>query len=301
MAFHPGVRVKSLLTGGNSFVSNAIGPALLAAGQELTICIRPGQPAPEWAKGAGAAATIAHADLAGGGDLTGLVADHEVIIHTAGRLENPEVLASALRRENLATTEALIAASLATGRPKIIHFSSLSVYGVIEAEIVDEDTPSREPTAYGTSKRSAERALARVGAKIASVSLRLPGIIGPFAHENWLSRCRATLRAGAPFLVTNPNFLFNNVCHTKDLADFIVALCDREWSGAHAFPVGAGTPMTISEIVEVMRRSLGSSSRIDIVETGLAPFSISSALAIQSFGYQPRPVREIIQRFVLDP
>ena len=300
-AFHRGGKVKSLLTGGNSFVSRAIGPALLAAGQALTICIRPGQAAPEWAKGVGPAATIAPVDLAEGGDLKGLVGDHDVIIHAAGRLENPATPASAFQRDNVATTEALIAAALATGRPKIIHFSSLSVHGMIDAEIVDENTPSREPTAYGASKQLAEQALARVGAKIASVSLRLPGIIGPFVNENWLTRCRATLRAGGPLSVANPDFLFNNVVYSEDLAGFIVALCDREWSGAHAFPIGAGTPMAVLEMVEAMRRSLGSSSRIDITETSRAPFSISSALAIQSFGYQPRPVREIIQRFALDP
>ena len=162
VAFHRGGRVKSLLTGGNAFVSRSIGPALLAAGQVLTVCIRPGQPAPEWAKET--AATIAHVDLAGGSDLTGLVGDHEVIIHAAGRVEQRLGPASAFWRDNTTTTEALIAASLAAGRPKIIHFSSLSAYGVIDAEIVDENTPFREPTDYGASKRAAEQALARVGA-----------------------------------------------------------------------------------------------------------------------------------------
>jgi nucleoside-diphosphate-sugar epimerase len=123
-------------------------------------------------------------------ELTELVGDHEVFIYTAGRLENRESPASAFRRDNISTTEALIAASLATGRSKIIHFSSVSVHGVIDAKTVDEDTPSREPTAYGASKRLPERALARACAKNVSVSFPLPRIISPFAHENWLARCQ---------------------------------------------------------------------------------------------------------------
>lgn len=239
-------------------------------------------------------------DLAGDDGLESLVAGHDMVIHAAGRVENPRHSAAVFERDNARAAEALIAAALASGCRRLINLSSLSVYGSIDTPVVDELTPSSRPSFYGASKLVAEAALRAHASKLHSISLRLPGIVGPRAHGNWLSRCRATLRSGAALDIANPEFQFNNVVHVEGLAAFIAALCGREWEGSWAFPIGAGIPMSILDLVSAMRTALGSTSQINVTSDDRRPFAISSDLAIREFRYHPMSVREIIQRFVAD-
>lgn len=294
------IDLKCLLTGGNAFVSRAIGPALVAAGHELTVCTRPGRPVPAWVDAAPDAIETRAVDLAADEGLADLMAGHRLIIHPAGRVEDLAAPGSVFERDNTAATQALIDAAIETGCAGMINFSSLSIHGEIGVRVVDAATPSSNPTPYGASKLAAEDALRQAAPRLPSISLRLPGILGPNAHGNWLARSRAALRAGDPVTITNPDFPFNNSVHVDDLADFIVALCARVWSGFHAFPIAAGAPLTVLDLMERLKAATGSSSRITVRDTKQHAFSISSETAIRDFGYKPASMAEIIDRFASD-
>ncbi len=256
---------------------------------------------PDWVASKTGSIDLRFVDLAQPGGIADLAGDQDVIIHTAGKLEDPAIPAWVFERDNVRATEALIDGALAGGCRRIINFSTLSVYGTIDVPVVDETTPSVRPTDYGASKVAAEVALRRAAPELSSISLRLPGIVGSHAHSNWLSRCRAAFLAGDPVAITNPGFRFNNVVHAEDLSAFIVALCSRGWSGAWAFPIGAGEPMPVLAMMERMKVATGSISPLTIVESDRQPFSISSQRAIREFGYRPVDVSEIIDRFAAEP
>jgi nucleoside-diphosphate-sugar epimerase len=293
--------VRSLLTGGGGFAARAIGPALVAAGHDLAICLRPGRAAPEWTSGLAGRVTVHWVDLAGEEGLEAVFADRDIIIHAAGSLEDPGAPADVFDRNNTRVTKALISGALATGCPRFINFSSVSIHGSIDVDLVDAGTPSSAPSFYGASKIACENALHDVAARLASISLRPPGIVGPNAHGNWLSRCRTALRADAPVSIANPDFQFNNVVHADDLAAFIIDLCRQNWVGARAIPIGAGAPMSIRSMISMMKERIGSSSRIDVMTNGQRPFAISSDAAVRDFGYRPAPVATIINRFAGEP
>jgi nucleoside-diphosphate-sugar epimerase len=239
-------------------------------------------------------------DLGRDEGLRDIVDDQDIIIHAAGRNEGPLTSTPELARDNVRASDALVGAAIATGCRRIINFSSMSVYGLVNTSLVDEMTPSIGPTHYGASKLSTEKTLRHAAPLLDSISLRSPGIVGPGAHGNWLLRCRATLRSGASLEIANPHFQFNNVIHVVDLAAFIVALCDQDWSGTWTFPIGAGAPMSVLDLVTEMKVVMESTSSISIKNDSRAPFAISSDLAIREFGYLPVSVREIIHRFAVD-
>ena len=54
----------------------------------------------------------------------------------------------------------------------------------------------------------------------ARVSIRLPGVVGPGSHDNFLSDTMTRLVAGETAVVRNPDALFNNVVHVDDFACF---------------------------------------------------------------------------------
>ena len=151
------------------------------------------------------------------------------------------------------------------------------------------------------SKRWAELLLADAADDVASVSLRLPGIVGPGAHGNWLARCRRTLRDGGVLRAANPGFGFNNTIHVDDLARFVARLCRHPVMGAGAVPIAAGKPMRIDAILEAMKHAIGSASPLEFIESGGLPFSISSARATADFGYRAASVASVIERFASDP
>lgn len=293
--------MKCLLTGGTAFVSKTLGPALAAAGHELTVCLRPGRPVPSWVDANPAVIATRTVNLTSDAGLSDLVAGHALIVHVAARVEDPTVPRSAFERDNTLVTRALIDAAVATGCAGMINFSSMSVYGEISASVADAATPSTNPTAYGASKLAGEQALRRASSELPSISLRLPGIVGPNAHGNWLVRSRAALRAGAPVTLNNPGFPFNNAVHVADLADFVVALCARKWSGFHAFPIGAGDPLTVLSVMERLKAATGSPSPITVSDAERPAYSISSETAIQEFGYKPASMASIIDRFASEP
>jgi UDP-glucose 4-epimerase len=249
--------------------------------------------------------TVHWADLVGEEGLEPILVDRDIIIHAAGSvaqaLEDPRAPADVFERNNIRVTRALISGALATGCPRFINFSSLAIYGSIDVDLVEVGTPSSSPSFYGASKIASENALHDVAARLASISLRIPGIVGPNAHGNWLSRCRAALRAGAPVSIANPGFKFNNVVHVDDLAAFIIDLCRQNWAGSRAIPIGAGMPMSIKKMIWMMKEQVGSSSRIDVNTNGQRPFAISSDAAVRGFGYRPAPVATIISRFAGEP
>ena len=202
-------------------------------------------------------------------------------------------------RDNFESTRNLLSLANALGTRKFIHFSSISVHGSVRNSEIDETTTAIEPTPYGLSKRLAEKCLAGQGL-IPAVSIRLPGIVGPDAHKNWLSRCRTDLRANKPVKISNPDFPFNNVVHSGDLAVFVLSLLQQDWSNFHAFPIAASSPMTIAAVIERMKSGCASSSEIAIVNGKRTPFSISTAYAEKNFGYSPATVDSIVSRFCAD-
>jgi nucleoside-diphosphate-sugar epimerase len=282
-----------LMTGGGSFVGALIGPRLLAAGWRVSTIVR-GRPA-AWAEDAAGASTI-QADLAAPGLAARLPARIDAVVHVAGRVEDAAAPEAAFQRDNVAATAALAAWAVSAGARRFVFCSSISVHGTVNVARIDETTGSEDPTPYGRSKRDCESLLAAL-AGLPSISLRLPGVVGPGAHGNWLCRLADALRRGDPVNVSNPDFAFDNTLHADDLAGFVGDLLDRDWAGAHAFPIAAGVPMRVADMVALMRDLTGSASPVTVVP-GRAPFSIDSGYAAARFGYRPAAVRDIVTRFL---
>lgn len=294
-------RLRVILTGARSFAAKALGPALLAEGAEIWPIVRALPLTVAWAPPGSPGLNVVAGDLADPLTWRGVPADVDAIIHLASRVENPATPASAFLRDNVDTVRALIGHAKSGRIGRVINFSSMSVHGRITDPVVDASTGSHDPTAYGQSKRWAELLLAEAARDVASVSLRLPGIVGPDAHGNWLARCRRTFRANTVLRATNPNFSFNNAVHVEDLARFVVSLCRREIDGASAVPIAAAEPIRIDAMLALLASAIGSTARVEFSETDRRPFAISSEQAVAEFGYEPASVTNVIERFAREP
>lgn len=238
---------------------------------------------------------LVRADLIDAGKLAG---PFDAIVHTAATSPAPGVDVATLVRDNIDASFALIGAARRWGAGRFIFFSSLSYYGRIEQDVVDEATPVHDPDAYGASKLIVEQQLAELAGTFSSLALRLPGIVGRGAHRHWLASVASRLRAGQPIRAFHLDRPFNNAAHIDDIAALVLTVLAREpWGGFDAAVLGAAGSLTVRESIERLALALGVSAKIEEIAPTNTSFTLSSAHAIARFGYQPSEIGALIDRY----
>ncbi|MGW1419312.1 NAD-dependent epimerase/dehydratase family protein [Bradyrhizobium manausense] len=286
--------MRVLVTGVSGFSGSTVARRLASGGHDVVGTYRRDTDFLAPLRG-GARLELLRIDLA---DASKLAGPFDAIVHIAATSPAPGVDVATLVRDNIDASFALIKAAGRWGVGRFIFFSSLSYYGRIEHDVVDEATPVRDPDAYGASKLIAEQRLAELSAEFSSLALRLPGIVGPGAHRNWLAGVASRLRAGEPIHAFHLDRLYNNAAHIDDIAALVHAVLTCEpWGGFDAAVLGAAGSLTVREIIERLARALGASAKIEEIAPANTSFTLSSAHAIARYGYQPSEIGALIDRY----
>jgi nucleoside-diphosphate-sugar epimerase len=289
--------MRVLVTGAGGFSGAAVVLGLLARGHRVTAVVRSGRGRlPEGAGRLGDLEVIT-------GDLsTDLVlpAKIDAIVHAAGRSPGPGVNTDDLARDNVRATTRLVGHARESGVRKFVLFSSLSVYGRIEASVVDETTAVRDPDIYGQAKRQAEELVARKENGFCTLALRLPGIIGRGSVRNWLTNVLAAAREGHDITVFNPRTPFNNAVHVADLTRFIAHWLERDWTGADAVTLGAAGEIAVGDAVQLLVDAFGGRSRIRPELSPMPGFVVSSVRASERYGYEAMDIKAMLLQFAAE-
>lgn len=215
-------------------------------------------------------------------------------------------------RNNVVGTLNLLQAMREALVSKLVFSSTAAVFGMPEADLIDESHPTRPINPYGASKLMVERILADAAHAygLRSVALRYfnaagadpQGDIGE-AHEPEThlipNVLRAALNPGDGLKVfggdyaTRDGTCVRDYIHVSDLASAHLAAIDflSDHQGAHVFNLGNGRGFSVLEVIEAARRITG----IDVPferaprRAGDPPVLIAaSARARQQLGWQPR-------------
>jgi nucleoside-diphosphate-sugar epimerase len=285
--------VRVLVTGAGGFVGRHLAVSLARNGHDVTALLRRMQPS---ALDQQAGVNIACADL-GQAEIP-LAGPFDALVHCAAAIPSAVPDDFELTRINIEGARHVFEHALQAGAATIIFCSSMAVYGCIDKEVVDPDTPVQDATAYGRSKLICEHLLAdlsRAHPKLCAVSLRLPGVVGPGSHHNFLSDTMARLIAGQDVIVRNADAPFNNVVHIDDLADFVATLLRSLPVGHRAMTIGAKHSLPIRAVVGILEAAAGRPGAARY-EGGGGSFLISNEAA-KSLGYRPASVRDSVRRF----
>lgn len=236
---------------------------------------------------------VFYQDLAGDFSLEEPV---DAIVHAAAQSPSGGAIEEDYVSSNVKAMRNLIKYALRHKVRKFINLSSISVYGEVSDDILTEDTPISNPDIYGITKYEAERLLGKESEKVPSVSLRLPGIVGRGARSCWVARTAAKMKKGEDISIYNPDSLFNNMVHLKDLESFITHLINSEWGGASAVNLGCNDPVTIRELAENLKSCLNSYSKIRVKKSIRSSFTISCDRACK-IGYEPRKLWDILYEY----
>lgn len=231
-------------------------------------------------------------DLAESIDLDG---DFDMIVHCAGSLPYKETDFRKFKRNNIDTMEQLIRFAVRKGIRRFIYLSTIGVYGEFREEIITEESDRINPDAYGLTKYVAE-CLLRAESSIESISLRMPGIIGPGSRGVWLTNTVEKFRRGEDVIIYSPEFKTRNFVWVEDLARFVGQLINMDQWQYNVVNLACDECVSVREIVDEIKKITGSSSKIVVEKAPRRPFCLNIRRA-KNMGYQSLSPKEIIYHF----
>lgn len=292
--------MRVLVTGAGGFSGTNIVGALLAASHEVVaIASRSGKDRLQLDPETMPNLTVLFGDLAEGMVLPG---DVEAVVHTAAVSPGPGVQATAADfiRNNAEATRRLVLWARGIGVTRFIYFSSLSVFGRISGPVLDESAPRVDPDAYGVSKWLGEVVLCEQGDAMASLSLRLPGVVGPGAVRNWLASMAVAAKGGREIAYFHGDADYNNAVHIDDLCRLVTGVLCRGLSGHDVVTLGAAGAMKVRDMVTSMAVGLGGRSSLRELPAPRPSFTVSIARARKLYDYQPLAMSDMVARFIAE-
>jgi nucleoside-diphosphate-sugar epimerase len=167
---------RVVVTGAGGFIGGRLVEALAAAGLELTAVVRDYGRAARLGR---LGVKLVRADLRDPQAVRALLDDAELVFHCAYGWRPDQELE---RAENLAASLNVGLEARRLDRVRLVHVSTMAVYGHDLPPIVDEDTPPRPGTPYGATKLEIERELAALaaGGAIDLRVVRATKVFGPY-------------------------------------------------------------------------------------------------------------------------
>ncbi|MEM8811409.1 MAG: NAD(P)-dependent oxidoreductase [Pseudomonadota bacterium] len=285
--------MRVLVTGAGGFAGGHMARRLAEAGHHVLALTRRSPVEAPRDPGAAGRVDVVHADLA---DPASLPGGYDAVVHTAATSIWHGISVDQMITDNVTATQHLIRHALKVRARSFVFFSSLSAFGNVSVDRLDEAVPTVDPDAYGATKLLGEQALADVADRLPSLSIRLPAVIGRGSKRNWPSEVLRKLRAGEDLNFFNPDTPFNNVVHEADLASLVATGIRGDLAEANMVVVGSSGETTSGQVVSRIAEATGSKSTIKSQIEERHAFLIDFSLATRLFGFHPMPVLSAIER-----
>jgi len=161
---------------------------------------------------------------------------------------------------NVGGTATVLAAARDAGVTKVVHTSSSAVYGIPDANPVNEGSPARPLEAYGRAKLRAELLCREAAAGGLDVTIVRPRTILGHGRLGIFAVLFEWVADGAPVFVLGRGDNRYQFVHAEDLADGIVRASQRP--GPTTYNVGAAEFGTMRETLEALVAHASTGSRV---------------------------------------
>ena len=241
-----------LVTGACGFVGGHLVRRLCGEGRQVRGLVRPGARHSLGETGA----TLIEADINDAVALADAAAGCASVFHLAAVTPAPGLPDKAYRQVNVEGTRTMLAVCRSSGVRRLVHSSTVGVYGRIRHVPATERSPTDPSGPYRASKLEGERLVREAAARgeAPAVIVRLTDLMGPGA-TSWLGLARAL--AGGGFRLVGGGRNRNQITFVSDAVEGLVnAALAPEVEGETFLIAGEEAP-TVAHIVEVVRRALG--------------------------------------------
>jgi len=281
-------RSRVLVTGGAGFIGRRVVRALVAEGHEVTVADLRAFPDTEVRSVVG--------DLCDPeGPARAVQPGTDVIIHLAAITS---VLASvqdpvATHLLNVDATARLLETARENEVGTFIFASTNAVVGAGSGpgEVITERSVLRPLTPYGATKASAEMLIGSYANcyGITGAALRFSNVYGPGMAEkdSFIPRLMRAARDDEGVQVRGDGSMLRDVVHVDDIVQGIFTA----WRAGHTGPLilGAGTSVSVNDMVETARRVTGAAIPAERVPVGSGemPAVVLDISAAKALGYAP--------------
>ncbi|MDO8427760.1 MAG: NAD(P)-dependent oxidoreductase [Candidatus Diapherotrites archaeon] len=193
-------------------------------------------------------------DLSNGKDITKLqdclpaCKDMQIVVHCAATLDEDN---SKLFEINVQGTKNIFEASVKNKVERVIHLSSVGVYGNAETELTEE-SEKRPVTKYEKSKTKAEEIVEEFQEQISVTMLRPAIVIGP--NKYWKEIIRK-IKSGFPVIGSGENTW--QTVYSEDVVNAIVFCIEHEEeTSGETFNIAEEKASTLNEVVETLASEL---------------------------------------------
>jgi nucleoside-diphosphate-sugar epimerase len=224
------------VTGAGGFIGGAACRRLVAGGAEV-FGIEVDEGAAERVREAGA--RFIRADVAGRDGLDDALAGAELVIHTAALVHEGREMDEFVRVNVRGTANVLDAAD-AAGVKRVVHVSSVVVYGYHALGELDESAPLR---GYGLPYIDTKAASDRLARRRGAVVVRPGDVYGPGGPQ-WILRPAELARDGRMILPASGGTMLP--VYVDDLVEALLAGLERGRPG-RAYTVWDGEPISFEE------------------------------------------------------
>lgn len=154
-------------------------------------------------------------------------------------------------------TRNLLAAALEAGVGRVIHLSTVDVYGPLEGEVTEDLGPIPTGREYGDSKIEAEQLCREFSDKGLQIVVLRPTIVyGPFSDE-WTTGFARRFAVGDWFLPRSACDGSCNLLYVDDLVHCIRLAMDAPQAPGHAFNVNGPDRVTWQDYFDALARAIG--------------------------------------------
>jgi len=269
---------RVLVTGGTGFIGGRlIEKLVLEQGAEVRVLVR------EFARASRIARfnlEMVHGDVTDAEAVRSAVRGCDVVFHCAYGNRGTE---EEQRAVNVDGTEIVAREVLRAGIPRLVHVSTMAVYGQPSDGDVDETTAYLGPgDAYTQTKRQAERMVVEMSRRegLPAVVLQPTCVYGPYGLAFTIDPLRE-LRTRKVVLVNGGEGLYNGV-YIDDVVNALLLAATEAGAVGEAFLISGDAPVSFREFYGAYERMLGRSSTISMLPDEVRAYST---------GGQPEPFR----------
>ena len=181
---------------------------------------------------------------------------------------------------------------------KIIHISSIDVYGNIKSSRLDEASPSINPSLIGCTKLLMEKMISKE--KIDYLNIRIPGVVGYLVNNPaypWISNITNKMKEDKQIEIYNGDKLFNNILDTLEIFKFINKIKNRSLK-KQIVNLSATKPVNLKKLILYIKYMLNSKSNILVNDKKSKYFIISNKKLSKLYNYKASTTENIIKRYI---
>jgi nucleoside-diphosphate-sugar epimerase len=210
-------RPTVLVTGAAGFIGGWVTEALGAGGFEVRAGTRSAAPSSRLSQ---LPVDIVRCDIMDGGSLTEAMRGAQMVINCVRDDANSDITVEGTRR--------LISGALANGVRKIIHMSSVAVYGSAVGTITEDTQPVRTANRYAADKRAAEELCRAAASADLNIIVVRPALVYGPSGEEWSARFIRAIVSGELRELGAAGEGTANLLYARDLGKFAAHLALAE-------------------------------------------------------------------------